>query len=524
LKLSRLSLALCLALCSLPAAVSQAQVRLPALGESASEDFGVGTERKLGDQIMREIRRDPDYIDDPLLFDYLQTIWQPLVKAARERGEIDPETDTVFAWQSFLVRDRSVNAFALPGGFVGVHLGLMAITATRDELAAVLAHELSHVTQRHIARSMVNSKRQSLLSLAALILGAIAASRAHSGDGVQAAVVGSQAAAVQGQLNFSRDMEREADRIGYGVMSTAGFSPAGVGTMFEKLETAFRLNDSGGYPYLRSHPLTTERIGDARVRASASRQPQSRPLTHVLMQARARVLMDPGIQALRRLQATDAVPAGATPQERLSAFYGSALASVQLRDWDRAQAAIDQALAVVRSSPHGDSQAEQVVSALQGQLLLARGQPAKALALMNPLADEGTRAGLLLQGQAAVAATAARVPEAVTTLRKNTEALQTWVALHPDDAGAWSQLAQDAEQLGLPLRAVRAEAESRAAAGDLSGAVDRLRAAQRLARNPAPGDFIDASIIDARLRSLEHQRRQFAADLRGGRGESEGPP
>jgi len=239
------------------------------------------------------------------------------------------------------------------------------------------------------------------------------------------------------------------------------------------------------------------------------------------MQARARVLMDPGIQAQRRLQATDAVPAGATPQERLGALYGSALASVQLRDWDRAQAAIDQALAVVRNSPHGDNQAEQIVSALQGQLLLARGQPAKALALMNPLADEGSRAGLLLQGQAAVAATAARAPEAAVTLRKNTEALQTWVALHPDDAGAWSQLAQDAEQLGLPLRAVRAEAESRAAAGDLSGAVDRLRAAQRLARNPAPGDFIDASIIDARLRSLERQRRQFAAELRGGKGGGE---
>ena len=113
------------------------------------------------------------------------------------------------------MRDRSVNAFALPGGYVGVHLGLIAMTGTRDELASVLAHELSHVTQRHIARGIANSKRQSLIGLAAMILGVLAASRAGSADGANAAIVGGQAAAIQGQLNFSRDMEREADRIGF---------------------------------------------------------------------------------------------------------------------------------------------------------------------------------------------------------------------------------------------------------------------------------------------------------------------
>ena len=100
-----------------------AQVRLPALGEAAAEDFSVGTERTLGDQIMREIRRDPDYLDDPPLLEYVQGVWQPLLEAARQRGEITPETAQQLAWEVFLVRDRSVNAFALPGGFVGVHLG-----------------------------------------------------------------------------------------------------------------------------------------------------------------------------------------------------------------------------------------------------------------------------------------------------------------------------------------------------------------------------------------------------------------
>jgi hypothetical protein len=131
-------------------------VRLPALGESAAEDFGVGAERRLGEQIMGEIRRDPDYLDDPVLLEYLQSLWLPLVAAARQRGDVDVDTGNQFAWESFLVRDRSVNAFALPGGYVGVHLGLIAMTATRDELASVLAHELTHVTQRHIARGMAN--------------------------------------------------------------------------------------------------------------------------------------------------------------------------------------------------------------------------------------------------------------------------------------------------------------------------------------------------------------------------------
>jgi len=293
MKLSRLSavLAATLALWALAPVAPRAQVRLPALGESVSDDFSVGAEHKLGEQIMREIRRDPDYVDDPQLHDYLETIWQPLVKSARERGEIGADTESLYAWEPFLVRDRSVNAFALPGGYVGVHLGLMAITNTRDELAAVLAHELSHVTQRHIARSMVNASRQSLLGMAAMILGAVAAGRSGNVDATQAVIVGSQAAMAQGQLNFSRDMEREADRVGYGVLGGAGFSPSGVGSMFEKLEHASRLNDNGSYPYLRSHPLTTERIGEARSRASVGKPvPQSSPLWHVVMQARARVL------------------------------------------------------------------------------------------------------------------------------------------------------------------------------------------------------------------------------------------
>ncbi|HSW26319.1 MAG TPA: M48 family metalloprotease, partial [Burkholderiaceae bacterium] len=316
---------LCLALAL--ATPAWPQVRLPSLGESASDEVTVAAEKRVGDQIMREIRRDPDYLDDPVLLEYLQSIWQPLVEAARQRGDITPDIIAAFAFEAFLVRDRSVNAFAMPGGYVGVHLGLINITASADELASVLAHELTHVTQRHIARGVTTNQRQSLLALAGLILGVLAASKGNSPDAAQAAILGGQAAAVQGQLNFSRDMEREADRVGFSVLREAGFSPAGMARMFEKLDYANRLNDSGAYPYLRSHPLTTERIAEAQSRLGTGpfALTSTRP-DHPLMQARSRVLMDPTVQARRRLQDLDKA-LNNSADERLAALYASVLAS-----------------------------------------------------------------------------------------------------------------------------------------------------------------------------------------------------
>ena len=296
-----LALSLALGLPAAPAFVPQAaaQSQLPALGDSVAGEFSVATERQLGDRIMAQIRRDPLYLDDPLLGDYLQSVWQALLGAARARGELSPELEDRFAWQAFLVQDRTVNAFALPGGYVGVHLGLLATTATRDEFASVLAHELSHVTQRHIARSIAQSKQQSMLAVASMIIGMIAASR--SPEAANALMVGGQAAALQGQLNFSRDMEREADRIGYGVLEQAGFSPAGMASMFERLQQTSRLNDSGAYPYLRTHPLTSERIGEARARAqSRTGTAPRRELVMVGVNVTSVTLLtEPAIAALR---------------------------------------------------------------------------------------------------------------------------------------------------------------------------------------------------------------------------------
>jgi predicted Zn-dependent protease len=172
-----------------------------------------------------------------------------------------------------------------------------------------LGHELSHVTQRHISRLMTQQSRQTPWLLAAMVLGMLAAKK--SPDAANAAIVGGQALAIQYQLGFSRDMEREADRVGFGVMTDAGFDSRGVTTMFEKLQQASRLSDNGAFPYLRSHPLNSERIGEAQARvqlvggksaAGVTEAPQDAAkmrLLHAMMASRARLLAAPGVDAQR---------------------------------------------------------------------------------------------------------------------------------------------------------------------------------------------------------------------------------
>jgi len=491
-----------------------AQVRLPALGESASEDLNIGAERRVGEQIMREGRRDPAYLDDPVLVEYIQSLWSPLVDAARKLGNIDGEIDQAFAWQTFLVRDRSVNAFALPGGYVGVHLGLIALTTTGDQLASVLAHELTHVTQRHIARSIAPQQQASLMALAGLLLGIIAASRSNSADVANAAMMGGQGAAIQTQLNFSRDMEREADRVGFGVLAAAGYSTGGMAAMFEKLDVATRLNDNSGFPYLRSHPLTVDRISEARNRTLLDHTPARPPtVLHALMQARSRVLMDESAQGLHRLNGASSSP---VLGDRVGALYAGAMAASLLKEHARAETQATEALQLAATAAPREPGAERAITLLQAQVRLARGDAAAALAALDSLGSAATeRAPMLLRAQAGLSQHQRQPGTPSTHLRASTEALQTWLADHPQDANAWELLASTSGALGLRLRAMRADAEARAAVGDLSRAMDRLRAAQQVSRTATGQDFIEASVIDARLRQIGATRRQLALELRG---------
>ena len=498
-----LHLVLSLALAVTPLLPAQAQ--LPALGDTGS--MTLGAERKLGDQIADELYRDPDYLDDPVLMEYVQTIWDALRSAAKARGELTPEQDERFAWQIILGRDREVNAFALPGGYMGVYLGLISIVSNRDELASVLGHELSHITQRHISRLMTHDGQQTPLLVAALILAALAASK--SPDAASALVVGGQALTVQNQLKFSRDMEREADRVGYGVMTSAGFNGQGFVTMFDKLQQASRLNDNGAYPYLRSHPLTTERIADMQARQQLKGAPtplpvgQAQPiaLDHAMIMARAQVLSTPGVDQQRLWLAEPDGPgfAGQPVWHQVTALYTAALAASQLRDHATASRM------AARLSPlvQGDPAALRLQRLLVAEVALAGGNPVPAAAL--PLSSQGARPELFLAAQARLQGAAPAQAEAVA------EVLQTWVTLHGQDALAWQWLSSAWNAAGQPIRAVRAEAEAKAAHYDYGGALDRFKAAQELVRRGgAVVDHVEASIIDSRTRELSSTVREQA--------------
>jgi predicted Zn-dependent protease len=495
---------------------------LPRMGEAGAMDLAA--ERQLGDRIAQQIYRDPDYLDDPVLDDHLQSIWQPLLAAARARGELPPELAERFAWELMLSRERTINAFALPGAYFGVNLGLVAAVSTPDELASVLAHEMTHVCQRHISRLIARQDQQAPWLVGAMILGALAANAAKNTDVVQAAVVGGQAVAAQTQLNFSRDMEREADRIGFGIMTGAGFEGQGFVSMFDKLQQASRLNDDGSFPYLRSHPLTSERIADMKARLTLADAPANvlaKPVSlqrHAMMSARARVLAETDPQ---RWQSWVDEPALSTPSAQppsqalltqLSSAYAAALSArrlnqpVQAMRWAlrlRAQPGLDesarqavQLLVLEIELMPKNSAAVTALATVPGWTDVARGLP--ALAQQSLAAPE--RAAVLLGAQVMLKQ---RQAQAVSSR------LQVWVADHPKDEMAWLVLSQAWTAQHQPLRAIRAEAEARVALLDVDGAVDRLRSAREWAQKTGVTDDLELSIIDARYRELRQRQREL---------------
>lgn len=481
---------------------------LPGLGEG--EGLSLGSERRLGDRIAQQIYRDNDYLEDPVLDEYVASLWRPLVQAAVRRGQLSAEVQERFAWRILLVRDRSLNAFALPGGYLGVHLGLIAGVASSDELASVLAHELTHVTQRHIARGMDDQARMAPWLMGSMILGALLLGR--SAQGGQALILGGQAAATQSQLNYSRDMEREADRIGFGLMTDAGFDARGFASMFGKLQQAAQLNDSGNYPYLRSHPMTTERMADMQLRLPPGTQggaPQG-TLEQALLASRARVMAQANADAMRSfIREAEAVDASTPPRVQAARFYAAALAQAYFDDLPAARAWLTRLSHLVAPSAGAARQ----LRLLQSELALRAQAPEQAWRALVPNDaspwPEGRPEGL------AMAEALARLPAGGPLwdeqAARMVEALRDRLRMAPDDAAVWQALSPLLARQGKAVAALRADGEAQMARLDLEGAIDRFRSAQDRARRSAlgPGEHIEAAIVDARLRQAQALMREW---------------
>jgi predicted Zn-dependent protease len=522
-------IALCLGL-SWP--LGHAADGLPQLGDG--EEMSLASEKQLGKRIAREIYRDPDYIDDPLISAYVQRIWQPLLAAARKRGDIAPEQEQL-AWEIMTGKDRSINAFALPGGYFGLHLGLVGVVSTRDELASVLAHELTHVSQRHIARQISKQNSQAPWVLGAMILGSIAAAKNPQAAG--AVISGAQAVSAQSQLNFSRDMEREADRIGFAILQEAGMDVRGFTGMFDKLQNANRINDNGSFPYLRSHPLTTERLGDmqSRLQMLPSATPTDASLglqaEHALIATRARLLSDSSVDNLRSeltqaaLALRTPMPSNATPAQKirhLAQLYGGALASSRQREAAAslryATAAREHLQSMLFEPLAGIEYARGAIELVAIELLFQTPAPTPELqtAAQNALrylrstpSQKNARPTLLAWAQMARAGIG--IDESGQDRASAIDALQTWLSSRVNDAPAWDALASLYDAQGQTLRAMRASAESRVALLDYGAALDRLKAAQEWARSNR-ASHIDASIIDTRTRELQAMVKELQSD------------
>jgi predicted Zn-dependent protease len=213
-------------------------------------------EAQIGRRVVAQLRNAGAIMEDPQVTEYIQTIGAQLAGHANDGDQ---------SFDFFMVDDDAINAFALPGGFIGVNVGLILASETESEVAGVLAHEVAHVTQRHIARSLYDSQRSNIISMASMLAAILLAMASDSrGDAMAGVLTAGQAAAIQRQINFTRSNELEADRIGIGTLSSAGFDPSGMATFFEKL--ARRFGSQSAPAFLLTHPTSPERIADARIR------------------------------------------------------------------------------------------------------------------------------------------------------------------------------------------------------------------------------------------------------------------
>jgi predicted Zn-dependent protease len=443
---------------------------LPDLGEVARASLSEAREAALGSQIMRQIRADKDYLNDAELNDYLNNLGERLAAS-----NPDPSHHFIF----FAVRDSSINAFALPGGYIGVHTGLIAAARTESELAGVLAHEIAHVSQNHIARIVDAQKNSTLTTLAALAI-AILAARSDQGQVSQAAIATAQALSIQNQLDYTREHEREADRVGLQTLSNAGYDPTGMATFFERLQAQGRIAESKAPAYLRTHPLTYERIADIENRLGDRKPvPSTDSLEFKLMRAKVRAAQGEAAEAMRlaRAEATEH-PGDA------EALYALAASALRAGDLDLASETVNR-LEKLADSPIVASLSARVLSqAKRYQTALDRlGAALRRHGTTRPLAETYAET-LLVAGQANEAR------------RVIIEYLRVW----PAEPSLSILLARANFALGRQAEGHLAQADALRQQDLLNPAIEQLEAARKVG-----GDYYTQSIVDARLRELQAQ-------------------
>ncbi|MEI7967677.1 MAG: M48 family metalloprotease [Betaproteobacteria bacterium] len=445
-------------------------IDLPELGDTSSATISPAQERALGLDIMRQIRAAPAYLDDPEVKDYLDNLGYRLVAAS---------PDSRLGFSFFALMDNSVNAFALPGGFIGVHSALLLTSRSESELAAVLAHEVAHVTQKHIARMISAQQKQGLASLAAMAI-AILASRSNP-QAAAGAIAATQAQALSDRLAFTRDNEREADRVGVGILERAGFDPHAMPVFLERLQKATRVLETGAPSYMRTHPITYERVADVQNRTFdlPFRQiPDS--LDFHLVRARVRALQKDAREAVAFF---DDLIADRKFSNEVAARYGLVESLLRAKNPERA------AVEARRLKTFPDR--HPILISQEARVLIAGRRPDQALQVYaKGLTEFPTRRSLVYE-YAQLLVDSGRAMEANGVIERRMQA-------DPDDGRLYEIQAKAYAALGNTMLKHRSLAEAYLAAGQLIMAMDQLQ----LALRNSNGNFYDVSSVEARLREL----------------------
>ncbi len=457
---------------------------LPTLGDADREGLTPVVERRLGERIMRDIRRDMDYLDDVAVTEYMNNFGQSLIAI---RPEVRGEAGYDFFF--FVIKNPVLNAFALPGGFIGVHSGLIMAAQTESELASVLAHEIGHVAQRHIARMLGQQKQNSMIQLASMVLGALTA-RASS-DGAMAAMMGGAGYAMQRQLNFSRDAEREADRVGLQMLTDGGFETSGMVAFFGRLQNASR-NYSNNIPsYLLTHPLTTERIADIEARIRGQRYKQYIDnVDFQFVRARIRVLQDNSVQGLRETKAYFENQFTNNMQtQQAAAKFGLAFVAYQQGVFEEAANQLQEAYRLLPNAKQS-----LLMRDLDIDIKLARKQNDSAVTTADAARKQFPLSRLMAYQYATTLLEAKQYAPALTFLRDQGQLYRTDVIIQ-------HLLAKVYEAQGKRALLHMTLAESYVLSGSLPSAIEQLD----IARKSDDATFYEHSVIDARERELKER-------------------
>jgi len=457
-----------LALLSLTTSTGLPMSDLPDLGDRSAVVISAAEEEKLGREFMRSARQRLRFIEDPELIAYLRQIG----------GNLAANSDAPQQkFRFYIVQDSSLNAFAVPGGHVTVHTGLITTAQSESELAAVMAHEIAHVSQRHLPRMFAKMQQQNLPALAALVAAILL-----GGQAGQAALVATNAKMLENQLKYSRDFEREADAIGIRTLAASGFEPRAMPGFFERLQQWGRIHDFGAPEFLRTHPLTSDRVADSEARAES--YPRAKPRDQSeFFHIRAK------IRALYGQDATDVVQEFAANladkrYEDLSAErYGYILALTSAGRYDEARNEADKLLAEYPDKVrYSVARAEIEVRAERYQAAVQWYRKARQLAPESEALDIYQANALLKAGF---------YGEARDLLRRATRR-------DPERRILYSLLSRAEEKTGNLLAAYQALAEYFYLQGDLSQALNKLQQARKYA-----GDsFYAQASIDARIQAI----------------------